>query len=621
MIIPARAPVRPRVISPDGDGTILLEDVVSDFQKSTEDVLVIAGGIGWGKSVALGHLAASADGGSRITILDEPSVAEVCTALNVGKAVIAVDLLWKEPPDFFCRKCKLAPWTNDDLIEYLLARHPQECGSVMTRIASAVDRTLHHGRPELCVTVAERMAKDENLHTVAAALRREIVDSLGKSDRLEAAQQFSVAAVVNDRLSASKSFKGLLASGRDDRGIRLLRHDPVLLLLAADGLAAALESKRRCRWLKSRLPRQLIELTGPLLSDAAIDHLHSALRRWDRTRHAMAASLIHASRHRWIPDISGCDLTGAYLAGINWSGLRLRKTVLNKCELSGSNLTGVVLENVSAWHASFSRVVLQDGRLIGFNASGSEFREADLSEIKSESAELGGADFTDANLRGACLRGARLGAAILDGACLDEANLSKASLRNVRIEGTSFVGANLEEANLTELQFRTAKIDGAQFYCARMFQCDFEGSEAFGVNFVGADLLGANFTSARMPDANFSHANLKGAKLGDVNWEGANLTNAKLCGCTFHFGSSRSGLVGSTIAGEGSRTGFYTDDFDQQTYRPPEEIRKANLCGADLTGADLTDTDFYLVDLRRAKYTPEQFEHLRRCGAILFDRD
>jgi hypothetical protein len=38
----------------------------------------------------------------------------------------------------------------------------------------------------------------------------------------------------------------------------------------------------------------------------------------------------------------------------------------------------------------------------------------------------------------------------------------------------------------------------------------------------------------------------------------------------FHFGSGRSGLVGSTIAGEGSRTGFYTDEYDQQTYRPPE---------------------------------------------------
>ncbi len=154
-----------------------------------------------------------------------------------------------------------------------------------------------------------------------------------------------------------------------------------------------------------------------------------------------------------------------------------------------------------------------------------------------------------------------------------------------------------------------------------MSMCDLEDAEAPAANFAFADLIGANLTSSRMPGANFSSAILKGAKLGNVNWEGADLTHAYLNQCTFHFGSSRSGLVGSTIASEGTRMGFYTDEYDQQTYRPPEEIRKANLCGADLTGANLKDTDFYLVDLRGAKYTPDQFEHLRRCGAILFDRE
>jgi len=67
--------------------------------------------------------------------------------------------------------------------------------------------------------------------------------------------------------------------------------------------------------------------------------------------------------------------------------------------------------------------------------------------------------------------------------------------------------------------------------------------------------------------------------------------------------------------------GFYGDEFDQQTYRPPEEIRKANLCGADVRDANLSGTDFYLVDLRGARFTTEQLEHFRRCGAILFDRE
>ena len=85
----------------------------------------------------------------------------------------------------------------------------------------------------------------------------------------------------------------------------------------------------------------------------------------------------------------------------------------------------------------------------------------------------------------------------------------------------------------------------------------------------------------------------------------------------FHMGSSRSGLVDSVIPGEGSRTGYYTDEYNEQSFKSPEEIRKANLCGADLRDALVWKTDFYLVDLRGACYTEEQGEHFRRCGAIL----
>ena len=49
----------------------------------------------------------------------------------------------------------------------------------------------------------------------------------------------------------------------------------------------------------------------------------------------------------------------------------------------------------------------------------------------------------------------------------------------------------------------------------------------------------------------------------------------------------------------------------------PESMRKANLCGADLRGAMIDDVDFYLVDLRYAKYDADQAEYLRHSGAIL----
>jgi hypothetical protein len=85
-------------------------------------------------------------------------------------------------------------------------------------------------------------------------------------------------------------------------------------------------------------------------------------------------------------------------------------------------------------------------------------------------------------------------------------------------------------------------------------------------------------------------------------------------------GSSRSGLVDSPIASEGSRTGFYTDESLEDGFKAPEDVRKANLRGADLRDAKVNRTDWYLVDLRGAKYSPDQEAHFRKCRAILDDR-
>jgi hypothetical protein len=85
-------------------------------------------------------------------------------------------------------------------------------------------------------------------------------------------------------------------------------------------------------------------------------------------------------------------------------------------------------------------------------------------------------------------------------------------------------------------------------------------------------------------------------------------------------GSSRSGLVDSPIASLGTRTGFYTDDYNEQDFKSPEEIRKANLRSADLRGAKIDGVDFYLVDLRDALYDASQEQQFRSTGAILESR-
>jgi uncharacterized protein YjbI with pentapeptide repeats len=154
---------------------------------------------------------------------------------------------------------------------------------------------------------------------------------------------------------------------------------------------------------------------------------------------------------------------------------------------------------------------------------------------------------------------------------------------------------------------------------AKLGGATLEGLTISGARFEKARMQGAVLTGSVMTGASMRGALLRHAKLADIDWERADLRDADLRKVTFHLGSSRSGLVFGEPS-EGTRSGFYTDDFNDQSYRSPEEIRVANLRGADLRGAVLRDTDFYLVDLREALYTPEQEVYLRRCGAILETR-
>jgi len=95
---------------------------------------------------------------------------------------------------------------------------------------------------------------------------------------------------------------------------------------------------------------------------------------------------------------------------------------------------------------------------------------------------------------------------------------------------------------------------------------------------------------------------LRGAGLADIILECADLRCVLFDGVTFDMGSSGSGVVDRPLASEGTRTGFYTDEYEEQHSRDPEEVRKADLCGADLRGDKVKTVDFYLVDLRGAIY-------------------
>lgn len=163
-------------------------------------------------------------------------------------------------------------------------------------------------------------------------------------------------------------------------------------------------------------------------------------------------------------------------------------------------------------------------------------------------------------------------------------------------------------------------LDDVSFRDACLKRANLAGQMLRGVVLEGANLSDADLTGTYYPGGRLRGASLRGAHLAEIEWEGADLSNADLRGASFHLGSSRSGLVNSPLACEGSKTGFYTDDYCDQGFQPIEQIRKANLCGADLRGADITGVDFYLVDLRRARYTDDQKQVFERTRAILYDR-
>jgi uncharacterized protein YjbI with pentapeptide repeats len=231
------------------------------------------------------------------------------------------------------------------------------------------------------------------------------------------------------------------------------------------------------------------------------------------------------------------------------------------------------------------------------------------------------------NLSGARLPGARWEGARLGGLDLNRADLSGAILSGANIEGVIFwatvlAGATFERASLEGCDLLQADLAGTEFSRARLRGCRLDGlrleSRCFeGASFPSCSFADADLTGFRAPGADFQEASFVRAGLADVEWRGADLRGADFREATFHAGSTRGGLVGSPIASEGTRTGFYTDDRGDLWCRDPGEVRRADLREADLRAAKVLDTDLYLVDLRGARLDPEQVDHARRCGAIL----
>jgi uncharacterized protein YjbI with pentapeptide repeats len=598
---------------------LLDEEIRSFVEGGARGNIAILGAVGSGKTTALAQLAAMLPPDvfdEQVALLDEPAR---CQLADKPVRLVVYTACRCFPDVSHLAVYGLAPWNRDDLIEYLLTVHRPRCASVMARVCGD-DRLLLGGLPELWRIVLDRLAAEDALPDVRRALHRHLEEHLTDTDLLERARSACLNVAVTPKLYLADAVREIVRLGFAESLIRLLRHPPMQQLLAGERIAADLHAEADCDYLAKRLPRELIEATGRLIAAdgrRALAHLHALLAgpSWS---HAMAISLLHAAgaSANWKDSIPS-QLAGAYLHGVFWPEGKLRDANLFEADFSAANLSGADLTGAIASNIRLCLANLQGACVTQIIAIQADAQDADLSGVHGEQADFSGAnleqaDFSDAQLPHVTFTNSNLTAAVFLGAKLCHAIFSSAILQDA-----DFTDADLSGAVLSGLRLTESHWEGARFAQAQLDGCDLEYMVLPWADFEEAKLRGALLTGSTMFGGNFRGASLRNAGLADIEWENACLCDADLRGASFHMGSTRSGLVGSTIPCEGSKTGFYTDDYEEQTYKAPEEIRKANLCGADLRGAILDGVDFYLVDLRGALYDAKYKEHLRRCGAIL----
>jgi uncharacterized protein YjbI with pentapeptide repeats/energy-coupling factor transporter ATP-binding protein EcfA2 len=604
------------VLSPGGEALPLEDEVRSLVDAGARGLIQITGPSGSGKTTTLRHLAAVLPEACAL-YLDDSGVG----TLGNPAGNLLISARREATGRSYLATYQMAPWGEDEWIEYLLTVHRERCGSVVKRLRVAADRDLLPPLPELWRVVLDEMAADESVNGVRQALRCFVARQVA-SPEVEQAIRLGCLRLLLPAGSIPHRPEDMQPACPQALW-RLLRHEAIRLLLAAEQIVADLRERLECSYLYHHLPRALVRETAARAATVpeAVEYLHKLAAGpaagVPAQLQPMAASILHATDTGWVPSGEHMNLYGAYLQQAAWPYVRMPDANLEHADLSGAYLHEAVLDRAAALHIDLTQARLPGASLKAFRAAGANLVGADLSLVKASKAVFNRAAFTGANLESAVLTGAVLTEADLTGACLVDADLSGACLEGAEITDADFTAANLELASLRGLCLRKGTFTGARFAGANLTGCDLEYLQLPAADFRIADLTGAYLTASWMPEANFENACLRGAGLADVNWAGACLRGADLTGASFHAGSSRSGLIFSPIACEGSRTGFYTDDSDEQYFKCPEEVRKANLCGADLRGAVLTDVDFYLVDLRGALFDPEQEQHLRRCRAIL----
>ena len=148
-----------------------------------------------------------------------------------------------------------------------------------------------------------------------------------------------------------------------------------------------------------------------------------------------------AEHERWLASAAGgrqLELVGGSFGALDLSGRDLSDAWLWDCDFTGAQLRGTWL----------LRTRLLGCRLDGADLTGARMITCDASESLARGATLTGANLTRAEFRGADLAGADLARTYLCRTGFEGADLSGAVLRDADLDGTFFDGARLTGADV-----------------------------------------------------------------------------------------------------------------------------------------------------------------------------
>jgi uncharacterized protein YjbI with pentapeptide repeats len=581
----------------------LLEEEVAELLATGEPANVfLTGRVGVGKSTALAHLAAVFANEDALLLKDNE------TTWRAGAGRVTVSTTCSTGLRF-----ELQPWTDDDVVDYLLAAHRAQTGRVLQAWRSGAAHDLLDW-PGACRMVLDELAVDDTL----ASPRDGVIAVLGESlaNRYSEALDWAIHSGWPTQLQS-------IQTPHLPEALADLRH-----LLSSATVRGILQAE----WVLNTAIQQPHYRAGSITWHTQLRHAitHALRGNAGLCEHLLFVShatrlrhkpLVHSSlalrdpgyrplrelhgdlRNAWLPEIVLRDEhIRARLQHANLVGADLRRAHFERCDLSGANLS-----RAKTTEAIFEHLQAPLLHATALDAADSSWQKASLPHANFHQAELTRADF-----RGANLSNSNFSFACLRAADLTLANLSKASLTQCILHD-----ASLQKARLAGIDMREAYCNGLQLQRAILVGCNLAGLEvallsASETRFFRSDLSATTWIASDLRRASFADCGL-----ADVNWEGADLRGADFRHATFHPGNSRSGLLDSPIASEGSRTGYYTDESLEDSFQAPKSVRKANLRNCDLRGATIVGVDFYLVDLRGAVLDPAQREWLARCRAIL----